>query len=279
MSSMSQSAPVPSSFGPLLKRWRQQRGLSQLDLALASSGSQRHISFLESGRAKPSRDMVLRLATILDVPLRDQNVLLTAARFAPIYSETSLEDPVVAPIRQALAFMQQRQEPYPALVVDRYWNLLQYNQGAARLFQLLLADPQVLGIDQQVNMLRLMFHPQGLRPAVTNWLVVARHLLQRLQQEAIAAGDSEPSRALLQELMTYPDVPQTWDADGVEQWQVPLLTLDLITTAGQPLRFFSTIATLGTPYDITLQELRIECLFPADGETDARVRDLARANG
>jgi transcriptional regulator with XRE-family HTH domain len=182
------------SFGLLLKQWRSQRGYSQLDLAITSQVSQRHISFLESGRAKPSREMVLQLAEVLEIPLRQQNLMLTAAGFAPIQAETDLLAPEMAAIRKALDFMLRQQEPYPAIVVDRYWNLLLTNNAATRLLTTFIPPTQLQTHflqDGKINLMRAMFHPQGLRPFVVNWEDFSGHLLQRLHREAIADGESE----------------------------------------------------------------------------------------
>lgn len=248
-----------SLFGQLLKRWREHRGFSQLDLALASNVSQRHISFLESGRANPSREMIVELATVLDIPLREQNMMLTAAGFTAIYSQSDLQDPQVEPIRKAIEFILHQHEPFPAVVVDRYWNLLQSNRAATALMNLLISpDSKQL----KVNLMRLMFDPKGLRPVVSNWKEVAAHLIQRVQREALAAGQNTQSTALLNELLTYPDIPHSNDLN----WHSPLLTVNFLKD-GLGFNFFSTITTLGTPYDVTLQELRIECLFAADDVT------------
>lgn len=261
-----------NSFGQFLRQWRDRRGLSQLDLAVMSNVSQRHISFLESGRAKPSRAMILELATVLDIPLREQNVMLTAAGFAPVYSESDLQDPQVEPIRKALDFILHKQEPYPAVVIDRYWNLLQSNRAATNLLNFLI-DPQILQPQFEcINLMRLMFNPQGLRPVVANWQEVAGHLIRRVHREAIVEGQSEKSIALLNELLAYPDVPQSW-RNLQWEWHAPLLTVNFVKGDRQ-FNFFSTIATLGTPYDITLQELRVECLFPADDITAENMRKL-----
>lgn len=269
-STSTQSSPNrDASFANLLKHWRNQRGLSQLDLALAGNVSQRHISFLESSRANPSRDMVLQLAAVLDVPLRDQNIMLTAAGFAPIYSQSDLSAPEVEPIRKAIEFILRQQEPYPALVMDRYWNLLQSNTSAQRLTNWLIHPEELqrrFNIDGKINLMRLMFHPQGFKPFVANWEEIASHLIQRVYREAFADGHSDESMALFQELEAYPDVPHLWQQSLPRTWQLPLLTVQFVKD-GLSLNLFSTIATLGTPHDITLQELRIESLFPADEAT------------
>jgi transcriptional regulator with XRE-family HTH domain len=257
---------LPTSFGLWLKHWRSQRNFSQLDLAVVSEVSQRHISFLESGRSQPSREMVLRLATVLDVPLRDQNLMLSTAGFAALYSERDLEAADMAPVRQALDFMLQQQQPYPALVVDRHWNLWLQNAAAAQLigeFVDLAALPPDLWRDRGLNMMRLMFHPAGLRPWVANWSETASHLIQRLHREALGDAQADESRQLLSELLQAHDLPKRWSLPDWQAHPVPLLTLHL-RKGKLDLHLFSTIATLGTAHDITLQELRIECLFPAD---------------
>lgn len=268
--------PTHDSFGLLLKQWRSQRGFSQLDLAMTSQVSQRHISFLESGRAKPSREMVLQLAEVLEIPLRQQNLMLTAAGFAPIHAETDLSAPEMVVIRKALDFMLRQQEPYPAIVVDRYWNLLLTNPAANRLLNAFIAPEELQNHffrDGKVNLMRAMFHPQGFRPFVVNWDDFSVHLLQRLHREAIAEGESEQSKALLDELMRYPGVTEVWQPSMRTTQNTMLLTIHL-KRGDLELEFFSTIATLGTPYDITLQELRIECLFPANNSTEHNWKQL-----
>jgi transcriptional regulator with XRE-family HTH domain len=267
------------TFGMLLKHWRNQRGYSQLDLAVTSQVSQRHISFLESGRAKPSREMVLQLATVLEIPLRQQNLMLTAAGFAPIHAETDLSAPEMTSVRKALDFMLRQQEPYPAIVVDRYWNLLLTNDAATRLLTAFIPPEQLqthFYKDGKINLMRAMFHPQGLCSFVVNWEDVSGHLLQRLHREAIADGESEQSTALLKELMGYPSVSEIWYPCNRTTQNTMLLPVHL-KREDLELQFFSTIATLGTPYDITLQELRIECLFPADEITECNFPNLSKS--
>ncbi|WP_223807412.1 helix-turn-helix domain-containing protein [Pseudanabaena sp. UWO311] len=260
----------PSTFGTILKQWRDRRSLSQLDLALSSQVSQRHISFLESGRAKPSQEMVLQLATVLEIPLRHQNLMLSSAGFAPIHSETDLSAPEMASVSKAIDFMLHQQEPYPAIVIDRYWNLLLTNQGSARLLSTFI-DPDKLQsrfcIDGKINLMRVVFDPQGLRPFIANWEEVARHLLQRTYREANSLIESEQSALLFNELLSYPDASELWNTSSHSEQNTLLLTMHL-KKSNLNWQFFSTIATLGTPYDITLQEIRIECFFPADVETE-----------
>jgi transcriptional regulator with XRE-family HTH domain len=259
---------TPDSFRTLLKHWRNQRGFSQLDLALTSQVSQRHISFLESGRAKPSREMVLQLATVLEIPLRQQNLMLTAAGFAPIHTQTDLSAPEMTSVRKALNFMLRKQEPYPAFVIDRYWNLVLTNEAATRLLVAFI-DPDLLqirfNVDGKINLMRILFHPQGLRPFIVNWEKSAGRLLQRLQREAMT--EDEQSTMLLNELMSYPGVAELEHLPKQSSQNALMLTT-YFKRDHLEWKFFSTIATLGTPYDITLQELRIECLFPADEATE-----------
>ena len=258
----------PNSFGILLKQWRDRRSLSQLALSLTSQVSQRHISFLESGRAQPSQEMVLQLGTVLEIPLRHQNLLLSAAGFAPIHTEIDLSAPEMASIRQAIDFILHQHEPYPAIVIDRYWNLLLANQGATRLLNTFI-DPEQFQTrtDDKINLMRAMFDPQGLRPFVANWEELAGHLLQRVHREANSAIDNTQSASLFDELISYPRVADLWRSSSRPVHNALILTTHL-QRDDLNLRFFSTIATLGTPYDITLQEIRIECLFPADKVTE-----------
>jgi transcriptional regulator with XRE-family HTH domain len=259
-----------TTFGILLKQWRNQRSLSQLDLALTSQVSQRHISFLESGRAKPSQEMVLQLATVLEIPLRQQNLMLSAAGFTPIHTETDLSSPEMISICKAIDFILHQQEPYPAIIIDRYWNLLLSNKGATRLLSIFI-DPDKLQnhfwIDGKINLMRITFDPQGLRPFIANWEEVAGHLLQRVHREANSSVESEQSALLFDELIRYPDVSELWNTSSRSAQNTLLLIMHLKRN-DLNLQFFSTISTLGTPYDITLQEIRIECLFPADEETE-----------
>lgn len=272
------SSDRANSFGTLLKQWRDRRSLSQLDLALNGQVSQRHISFLESGRAKPSQEMVLQLANVLEIPLRHQNLLLSAAGFAPIHTETDLSAPEMSAIRKAIGFMLRQQEPYPAIAIDCYWNLLLTNNGATRLLDTFI-DPEQLQtrfcIDGKINLMRVTFDPHGLRPFIANWEELAGYLLHRVHRETTSSIESKQSALLFDELLDYPDVAELWNASsrsrtvsaGISMQNDLILTTDFQKN-DLSLRFFSTIATLGTPHDITLQEIRIECLFPADDATE-----------
>ena len=265
-----------TTFGNLLKHHRKLRNFSQLDLALASDVSQRHISFLESGRANPSQEMILQLATVLDISLREQNVMLTTAGFAPIYSESDLSSPEFEPIRKALDYILLSQTHLPVLIMDRYWNLIQSNPVSQRLINWLINSDDLHNrfyIDGKINLMRLMLHPQGLKPFVANWEETANHLIKRVYREAIADNNNEQPKQLYQEFMTYPDIPQSWKLSHAQTWQMPLLTVNFLKD-GLNFNFFSAIATLGTPQDIMLQELRIETLFPADVITQNNLNEL-----
>jgi transcriptional regulator with XRE-family HTH domain len=260
--------PPGGSFGALLQYWRKARNLSQLSLAHAAGVSPRHVCFVETGRAKPSREMVLVLATALDVPLRERNALLLAAGFAPLYGEARLDAPAIAPVRRALDAILKQQEPFPAVVLNRQWDILQMNAGATRFFASLLGDHAPTGVP---NVLRLMFDPTGLRPHVANWEAVAETLVRRAQREAVGGVPDAAMSNVLAEVLAYPDVPARLRAPNLFTPQLPVVPV-CFTREGVGFEFFSTITTLGTPQDVTLQELRIECFFPANAETEERAR-------
>ncbi|HUN50435.1 MAG TPA: helix-turn-helix transcriptional regulator [Candidatus Sulfotelmatobacter sp.] len=260
-----------TAIGDMLARWRKQRRLSQLDLALTAGISAKHLSFLETGRSRPSRDMVLALATALDVPLRQQNALLLAAGFAPAWRESDLAAPELAQVNHALDHMLAQQEPFPALVVDRRWNLLRANAGAVRLTAFLLgAAPE-----GPVNLAEAMVSPDGLRPYIVDWQAAALHLIRGVQADALADGTAETA-ALLKRLLAYPGVPSLSSLPPVQPMPEPVLIVEF-RKGDTALRLFTTIATLGTPHDVTLQEIRIECFFPADAATRQVFLDWAAA--
>lgn len=275
--SASPAAP-PDLFGPMLRTWRRRRGASQLSLALQSGVSQRHVSFLESGRAKPSREMVVQLSTALDVPLRQRNAMLLAAGFAPVYRESNLAAPELAPVRQAIDRMLKQQEPYPAVVIDRLWNLLEGND-AAQAFTVFLFEgpPPPSPPGKAPNLLRWILDPKALRSRIANWEEVARYLVSTTYAEILAAGGEPKALTFIEEIMAYPDVPASFRKLRFEDRPAPMLTVDYLV-GGKALSVFTTIATLGTPQDITLQEVRIECFFPADERSDALFRSLAARN-
>ena len=256
-----------SGFGRLLRQWRAQRGLSQLDLSVEAGVSSRHLSFVETGRAQPSREMVLLLARTLDVPLRDRNDLLVAAGYAPVYPRTDLQSPALAHVRRALDFILRQQEPYPALVLDRHWNILQVNTGTARV-QAHFLDATAVAALGPPNAMRLMFHPHGFRPFIVNWEAAAASLIQWLHRDAVSGFGDAQTRALLEEVLAYPDVPRQWRRLDLDASTTPVLPIEF-HRGDVTLRYFTTLTSLGTPHDITLQELRIESFFPADEATEA----------
>jgi transcriptional regulator with XRE-family HTH domain len=262
----------------MLRTWRRRRGASQLALALQSGVSQRHVSFLESGRARPSREMVVQLSTALDVPLRQRNAMLLAAGFAPAYRETNLAAPELAPVRKAIEHMLRQQEPYPAVVIDRLWTLLQANRAAMAFMGLLFDGPPPVPTDGRTpNLLRWLLDPSALRPKVANWEEVARQLVSTTYAEILADGGEPKALAFIEEIMAYPDVPASFRRLRFEDRPQPVLTVDF-RVGGKSLSVFTTIATLGTPQDVTLQEVRIESFFPADDRSDALFRSLAEAS-
>ncbi len=260
-----------SPVGALLQYWRKARRLSQLDLATQADVSARHLCFVETGRAKPSREMVLVLAESLNVPLRERNALLLAAGFAPVFEETPLDAPTMATVRAALDAILRHQEPFPAVVMNRGWDIVLANAAATRLFSFLLDGASPPG---PANVIRLMFDPGGLRPTVRNWPAVARALLQRVQREVVCGVRDPNTSRLLDEVLAYPDVPELLRIVEVERLVIPVIPVSFFK-GDLELDFFSTVTTLGTPQDITLQELRIESFFPASANTEARARTFA----
>ena len=258
------------NFGALLRRWRTVRRVSQLDLALDADISTRHLSCIETGRAQPSREMVLRLAEALQVPLRERNALLLAAGYAPLYRQTNLDAPEAEAARCAVELLMAQLEPFPVLVLDRYWNTLRMNAGAKRFLALFP------GCDSGTphNGVRLVFHPQGLRPFIENWQVVAARIIRRVHREAADNPSDETLKRFLEELLSYPDVPSRWRMPDLEGVPPPFLTINY-RWKNSTLRLFSFLTTLGTPLDVGLQELRIESFFPADEPTRSVVNRLA----
>ncbi|MEU0875558.1 helix-turn-helix transcriptional regulator [Nocardia brasiliensis] len=259
--------------GGLLREWRQRRRLSQLDLALAADTSARHISYVETGRAKPSRTMVLRLAEALDVPLRERNTLLLAADYAPAYRESSLDDTNLASVRAALTTMLTAHEPYPAVVVDRVWNVV---TGNAAMSVLLHGIPDHLLLPQP-NVYRLVLHPEGLAARLANLNQVRELFLERLTRQVSASGDPQLA-ALHDEVRRYPPPSHRSDEPKVgagepSPFEVPIR----IRTPHGELSMFSTMATFGAPADVTLSELAIELFYPLDELTAAALRELAAA--
>jgi len=252
--------------GELLRRWRGHRRLSQFALALESGISARHLSFVENGRSEPSRETLLRLAEELDLPLRERNHLLLAAGYAPVYSEAALDSPEMSAVREAVRQVLTGHEPYPAVVVDRNWNLVDANAGVALLTE---------GVDEELlappaNVLRVSLHPDGMAPRISNLGEWREHLLGRLRRQVSLTAEPELVH-LLAEVRAYPceqPEPES-DVPGPGDIVVPLR----IYHDGRELSFFSTVATFGTPLDVTVAELVIESFFPADPETASVLND------
>jgi transcriptional regulator with XRE-family HTH domain len=264
-----QRAKPETPVGALLRQWRAARRMSQLDLALEADMSARHLSYVETGKARPSREAVGRLADALGMPLRERNALMLAAGYAPFFSETPL--PALDRMRDAIELILRHQEPYPAFVVSRSWQVLHANEAAVRMNQFLMQGRAL----RHANMLHQIFDPHDFRPVIVNWAEVADRFIRHLHDEIAAVpADPEPRR-LLDEILAYPDVPARWRLRDVVDSPAPIVQLVFRSPAGE-LRFFETITTFAAPRDVTLAELRIECSFPADDHTAeicARLRD------
>jgi len=260
----------PTLFASELKRWRHHRRYSQLQLANHAQVSQRHLSFLENGRSRPSPEMVEHLSIVLGVPLRARNALLNAAGFADAYSEEPLQGAALAQIRGTLHTLVEAHNPYPAYIVDRSWNLLDANTAAANLTALLLGTDAALELAG--NVLRLFLHPDGARHAVTNWPEAAAVLVERLATECANYPGDPDMRALYDEVTSYPDVTT---GRGRVATTNGLLTAIEIDTDEISLRLYTTISSLAATGDVTLEELRLETLLPADSETAEALRLLA----
>ena len=275
MAQILSDAPRPG-FGDLLTRWRKTRRMSQLGLALEAEISSRHVSFIETGRARPSRDMVLRLARALDVPLRERNDLLLAAGFAPVHRETPLDAPEMAPMLAALRVILGRHDPFGAVAMDRNWDIVMASHASSALFNahrlpgVAAIEPLTLTPAPRPNMIRTTCHPAGFRPLLVNWAEIVDETLVRLEYEV--ARDSSPKRrALLDEALAYPDVAA---ARAASQGGAPPLMIPVVMRGpdGGTVELMSTIATLSTAEDITLRELRIEAFYPVDPAVEAQAR-------
>lgn len=259
--------PSHGELGPLLRHWRDIRGKSQIELSLDTGVSQRHLSFIESGRSAPSRQTLVNIAQALDVPFRDRNALWTAAGFAPIYKEDAWNAEAMRSVSRALDRVLHHHEPFPAIVMDRHWNVLMRNASAWRFFGAFI---DLEARPEPRNLLHLMFDPTALRPFIVNWDEASKALIQRIHREAVGHTLDERTRELLASLLAYDDIDpalRAVSADGTEP-TLPMVPLNF-QKEGQVLRYFSMITTVGTPQTITTQELRIECMFPADEATEA----------
>lgn len=254
-------------LGAILRHWREIRGASQLGLALEAGMSQRHLSFIESGRSVPSRQALASIVQSLEVPLRERNAVFLAAGYAPVYSEAPWNAAEMRGITRALDRMLRQHNPYPAMVMDRYWNVLAANESSPRFFGSFIDMPARTG---PRNMLHLIFDPAGMRPFVVDWETVARSLVQRVYREAIGRVLDEQTQALLDELFAYPGVDASWRLHGSvgPSPHLPMIPMGFKKN-GKVLRYFSLITTVGAPQSIAAQELRIESMFPSDEETEA----------
>ncbi|MFF1476425.1 helix-turn-helix domain-containing protein [Streptomyces sp. NPDC058301] len=265
---MTTTAGIDTGVGPMLRGWREQRRISQLELALRADSSARHISFIETGRSRPSQEMILRLAEHLEVPVRERNALLLAAGYAPQYAETALDDPSMGALREGMERLLRGYEPFPALIVDGTYTVLAANRGIAMLAEgvpeRLLAPP--------LNAMRLTLHPQGLAPRIRNLRQWRGHLLEQMERQ-IALLRSDTLRELYEEVAAHP-VPDAVDDDTPDHTVVPFALPMRIEHRGTVLSFISTIATFNTPMDVTVSELAIETFLPADPETFAYLQSL-----
>jgi transcriptional regulator with XRE-family HTH domain len=258
-------------FSALLRHWRTKRGLSQLDLSLAAEVSSRHISFLEAGRAQPSREMVLILGGSLDLPLRDQNVLLRSAGFADQFAEPSWTSGLDPTIERTLTWMLNKHEPFPMVVLSHAYDIVRVNQGGTRLMAWLLADPTALTAPP--NLLRALFDPRLARPFVLDWERVAKSLLSRIHRESLARPSDIALAELIRELLSFPDVPASFRVPDLTETSEP--TLSVRVRKGElELAFLTTVTQFDAPQNITLQELKIESYFPLDDATERALAAL-----
>jgi transcriptional regulator with XRE-family HTH domain len=263
-------------FSVLLRHWRTRRGLSQLDLALAADVSSRHVSFLETGRAKPSREMVLRLGATLGVPLRDQNVMLGAAGFQAEFDKGGAGPELPSAVEQAIARMMRQQEPFPLVVMDHVYDVVRSNQGATRMLAAMTAEPEALV--PPINAFRIVFDPRLCRSFIVDWERTARSLVSRLHREAIERPSDEGLSALVNSIFDYPGVPRAFRQPDFSTPSEPTLTVRL-RRGGLELAFLTTLTVFNAPQSVALEDLRIESYFPLDDATERACRQMAAAAG
>ena len=262
--------PANPTFATLLRQWRTARRLTQLGLATDAGISSRHLSFLETGRSQPSREMVQLLAGMLDVPLSDRNAMLVGAGYAPVYGERPLGAPELEHVRRALEFTLRQQEPYPALVLNGYHDIVMRNEASSRIFEIFRGP---IPANRTINGLRTIFDPNGLRPFIVNWDEMAECLMQGLQRQIVETG-SDRLMKMRDELLAFPGVPARFKSLSEMRAEPPIINMHL-RKGDVSLAFFSAVTFIGRARDITLQELKIECFFPADAATDQFARRLA----
>jgi len=267
------SARLEVAFGVQLRAWRQTRHLSQEELAGRAGVSPRHLSFVENGRSQPSRELVLALAGALDVPLRERNTLLAAAGFAAAFRASPLDGEVLAHLRRAIDHVLAQQEPFGAVVIDGAWDLIQMNQGAARLFQR-FPVATAAGNDAARNLVLGTVHPEALRPYIVNWTDVAGHLVARLQREVAARPGDDGLARLLVRVLAQPGVPAEWRSFAPGRSTAPFIPVHL-RSDGLEVKLFTMMTSIGTPLDVTAEEIHIETYFPADDASEATLRALA----
>jgi transcriptional regulator with XRE-family HTH domain len=260
----------PSRVGDLLRAWRAKRRLSQLEVGLTAGVSSRHLSFIETGRARASAELLVALADVLDMPLRDRNALLLAAGFAPRYSETELDAPDMAAMQQAITRVLAAHDPYPGVALDRHWNIVVANEAAKRVVA--IVSPELRALPH--NIFRLGLHPRGIAACTTNFDEWGRHILRELQRLADSAIDPTAA-ALLDEVRGYPNVQALLNTPPKAAPTNSLLVPCVLDIAGQRLSLFTTLATFGSPRDVTLAELTVELFYPADAATQAALRAMA----
>jgi transcriptional regulator with XRE-family HTH domain len=270
-------ATLTPSFESEFSRWRKHRKISQLDLSLEANVSQRHISYLETGRSKPSRDMLIKLCDVLLIPFRERNYLLSLAGYSAIYKERSLDTPAMQPVLKALDSMLTAHNPLPAIVVDRFWTVIKQNDAASKWFNLVLNRPELKPLLEQetsLNVALLSLHPDGLRQFITNWEQVVPAFVRRLQQELNESGDQAVKQRLV-EYLNLSGLAELPD-NSYQEDLTPILPLNM-RIDGQDLSMFSIISTIGTPQDITADELRVESFYPADEQTTAFFDELMKS--
>jgi transcriptional regulator with XRE-family HTH domain len=263
----------PTTSGALLRQWREIRGKPQLELALDTGISQKHVSFVETGRSTPSRQMIIDIADALQIPLRERNAIFLAAGYAPVYRDEPLDAPSMQSIDRAVGRMLRQHEPFPAIVMDRYWNVIDTNRSAPAFFNRFI-DLSLR--PKPRNLLHLMFDPEGMQPFLMNWEETARSLLSRVRREAIGHVSDEGTQMLITELMAYPDVPQDLHSGSASD-ALPMIPLRF-RTEHHSLSLSSMITTVGTPQTVAAEEMRIETMFPADEESESIYLDFMSRN-
>jgi transcriptional regulator with XRE-family HTH domain len=268
----SKSRAQSNDLGALLRRWREVRNKSQMALSLDAGVSQRHLSFLEIGRSSPSRETLLGIADALDVPFRDRNVLLLAAGYAPMYPDAGWDDVEMRQVTEALKRLLRQHEPFPAVVMDRYWNVVLTNAAAPRFFGSFV---DLSARPSPRNLLHLMFDPEGMRPFIVNWEDVAGSLIQRVYREAVGRVVDEKSQELVSSLLAYPGAKSQWRARPVVEGasDLPVIPITFVKD-DEKLGYFSMLTTVAAPQTIATQELRVETMFPVDEETERRHIEL-----